>query len=169
MDAVIYNKDATVSDTEALMDKLSQFLHRNHFHIFALKHSLIQLYGHQKDYLTIQLANHVLEHKIKLCNELLEVIDRLDPHAIRLTIYTAVVLYELSLTMIELASRKIKAAPEPEERIEHAKELDTAERHIRRGKDILEYEGDTPEGQKTLEKLEQLDKTLQEVLNLAVI
>jgi len=169
VDTVVYNKDATVRDTEALIDKLSQFLHKNHFHIFSLKYSLIQLIGHHKEYLTVQLAVHVLEQKIKLCKDIMDVIEKLDPHSIRLAIYTAVVLHELALSQIELASRKIKASTEPEEKIEHAKQLDEAEQYIARGKEILENEQDTPEGQKAMEKLEKLDHVLQEVLNLAVI
>lgn len=169
VDNILYNKDAAVFDVESLIDKLSQFLHKNHYHIFGLKHSLIQMYGHVKDYGNAQLPTHILEKKVTMCNDLLSVIQVLDPHAIRLSIYTAIIYYELAYTEIELTQRKLKATTDPEERILHAKSLDLAEEHIKRGKELVAAEIDTPEGQATLDKLTKLDEQIQSVLSQAVI
>lgn len=169
VDNVIYNKNASVRETETLIDKLSQFLHKNHYHIFALKHSLIQLYGHQKEYLPVQLSDSTLERKIKMCNELLAVVQKLDPFTIRLALYTAIILYELSFTLIELGQRKLKGTSDPEEKLKHVKLLDEAERYVGHGRSMLQHEGDTPEGEKTIKLFKELDEKLQELLSVAVI
>lgn len=169
VDAVLYNKEATVFQLESLIDKLTQFLHKNHYHIFGLKHSLIQMYGHTKDYGNAQLPSHILDRKVQICTDLLAVIQLLDPHKIRLAIYTAIIYYELAFTEIELVQRKLKATTVPEERIEHAKQLDAAEEHIKCGKELAEGEIDTPEGQNALDKLVKLDEQLQTVLRQTVI
>lgn len=169
VDLLLYNKEASVHDMESMIDKLSQFLHTNHYHIFGLKHSLIQMYGHVKDYGNAQLPSHILEKKVAMCYELLKVIQVLDPFTIRLAIYTAIIYYELAYTEIELTQRKLKTTTDPEERIQHAKQLDITEEHIKRGKDLVAAEIDTPEGQATLDKLKKLDEQIQSVLSQAVI
>uniref|UniRef100_A0A336MVI7 CSON007919 protein n=1 Tax=Culicoides sonorensis TaxID=179676 RepID=A0A336MVI7_CULSO len=169
VDSVIYNKNASVRETETLIDKLSQFLHQNHYHIFALKHSLIQLYGHQKEYLPVQLSDSTLERKIKMCHELMEVIQKLDPHSIRLALYTSIILYELSFTLIELGQRRLKATSNPEEKIKHAKLLDEAENFLKQGIDSLKHEKNTTEGDKILKQFNELDEKLQKILSNAVI
>lgn len=45
----------SVSMLENLLCRLSTFLHPNHYHIYSIKHSLIQLYGRQPNYMTPEI------------------------------------------------------------------------------------------------------------------
>lgn len=69
----------TVRELDALLTKMSTFLHPNHYHCYAVKHSLIQLYGYQQGYMPAQLTDETLNKKAKMCRELLEVTKNLDP------------------------------------------------------------------------------------------
>jgi hypothetical protein len=85
---------------EALIEKLSQFLHPNHYHLFALKHTLIQLYDEK-------ISNDILSKKFELCDSLLFIVDKLDPFSIRVPMYTAIILYEKFNVIMEQMNRKI--------------------------------------------------------------
>lgn len=110
IDNVIY-KTPNVAAVEALMEKLGNFLHESHYHMFTLKHSLIQLYGNHKDYFIETISMDALRRKLKLCDSLLETLKRLDPHNIRLSIYTAVVLYEKFNSIAEMHRRQLEKIP----------------------------------------------------------
>lgn len=115
------------------------------------------------------MSDSTLERKIKMCYELLDVVQKLDPYSIRLALYTAIILYELSFTLIELGQRKLKATSDPEQKIKHAKLLDEAENHLKQGKNILQNESGTPEGEKTIKQFNELDEKLQKILSVSVI
>jgi hypothetical protein len=100
--------EATVPALEALLGKLSNFLHPNHFHMFTLKHALAQLYGNHRDYAFDSLDVGSLERKIRFCDETLAVVEKLDPGCVRLGVYAAVILYEKCNGMRELMKRKVK-------------------------------------------------------------
>lgn len=89
---VVLSKKPTVLQLETLLTKLSQFLHPNHYLIFSVKHSLIQLLGEDWNEL---VAEKELSKKYKLCLELLSICDKLDPFTIRLSIYVGIILYEM--------------------------------------------------------------------------
>ncbi|KAG5666817.1 hypothetical protein PVAND_014827 [Polypedilum vanderplanki] len=98
--------EATVPAIENLMGKLAHFLHPNHFHLFTLKHALVQLYGNHRDYPFESMTVENLKRKIKYCDELLEAIEKLDPKCVRLSFYMAVVLYEKCNGIRELMNRR---------------------------------------------------------------
>lgn len=102
----IISQSPSVLAIESLIDKLSTFLHPHHYHIFGLKHSLIQLYGNHKDYNIKIIKTEILNRKIQYCDELSGIVNILDPFNIRLSIYTAVILYEKATTIAELKMRK---------------------------------------------------------------
>lgn len=102
----IISKTPSVSAIESLIEKLSTFLHPHHYHMFGLKHSLIQLYGNHKDSNIKNLEINILNEKIKYCDELYGIVQILDPFHIRLSIHTAVILYEKATTIAELKLRK---------------------------------------------------------------
>jgi hypothetical protein len=52
-----------VKNLEELVSKLSMFLHPHHYHLYSIKHSLVQLYGHQYGYQINQLSDQQLERK----------------------------------------------------------------------------------------------------------
>lgn len=107
----VINKTPTVPAVEALMEKLGNFLHPQHYHMFTLKHSLIQLYGNHKDYSIETISTDALRRKLKLCDSLWETLKRLDPHNIRSSIYTAVVLYERFNSIAEMHRRQLEKIP----------------------------------------------------------
>ncbi|CAO1315134.1 unnamed protein product [Diamesa serratosioi] len=103
----IISKSPSVHAVESLIEKLSTFLHPNHYHMFGLKHSLVQLYGNHKDSNIKNLKTDILQKKIQYCDELIGIANSLDPFNIRLSIYTAMFLYEKSTTITELKMRKL--------------------------------------------------------------
>lgn len=95
----------SAKDLEELIDKLSSFLHPNHYHMFSLKHSLLQLYGMHKNSPINKLSDEILLKKLDMCNELMEIVKKFDPYCIRLQIYTGIILYEKYNALMELRKR----------------------------------------------------------------
>lgn len=79
----IQMKGPSVKELETLLEKCLKLLHPNHFHVYAVKHSLVQLIGYQQGYLPKQLTDEQIQKKIKLCRELIDVTDKIDPNACR--------------------------------------------------------------------------------------
>lgn len=160
VDALLLNKDTSVEQVEALIAKLKQFLHPNHYHLFALKHSLIQLYGSKVGYETGTLSEEQLHAKIDMCQELLDIVDVIDPNAIRLSLYTGIVLYELHSATVEVEKRRLDAAKVANEKYNYDA-LYVAERYLVRAKAILENSGDTPQGKKFIESVVRASESLE--------
>lgn len=89
---------------ENLLCKLSMFLHPNHYHLYSIKHSLVQLYGRQPNYISLE----ILDKKIKMCKDLLTLTKMLDPGNARLSLYSAVLNHELNSALV-LKSKKTNA------------------------------------------------------------
>lgn len=89
---VVLSKKPTISQLETVLSKLSNFLHPNHYLLFSVKHSLIQLLGKDWNDLTTEAE---MSKKYNLCEELLNICDKLDPFTIRLSIYVGIILYEM--------------------------------------------------------------------------
>ncbi|RZF49064.1 hypothetical protein LSTR_LSTR008350 [Laodelphax striatellus] len=87
------------------LNKLEQLLHPHHFHCYEVKHLLIQLYGHQDGFSHNDLTMEQINQKIDICRDLLSINKILDPGYSRLSLYTAVLMYELHLALTELQSR----------------------------------------------------------------
>jgi hypothetical protein len=104
-------RETTVPAIESLMEKLSTFLHSNHYHMFTLKHTLIQLYGNHRDYAIETMDESFLKRKLRFCDDLMEIVTLLDPHIIRLSIYTAVILYEKFNAIVEMHRRQLNKIP----------------------------------------------------------
>lgn len=146
VDAAVFKEKPLVKELEELIDKLSQLLHTNHYHLFALKHSLIQLYGHQSGYLPEQMSDELMMKKINLCNEMMKVVDVIDPYSFRLALYTSIILYELSMATMQFNLRKLKRKEGNE--LENCKNMYESKNYLDRAKKILENELDSPQGQK---------------------
>lgn len=69
----------TVRELDPLLNKMLTFLHPNHYHVYALKHSLIQLYGYQQGYTASQITDDCLVKKATMCRELLSITKKIDP------------------------------------------------------------------------------------------
>ncbi|KAH8372800.1 hypothetical protein KR009_005133 [Drosophila setifemur] len=132
------------NEVELLLARLSRMLHPNHFHMFNLKHTLIQLYGSEQGLKLSVLSDLQLDRKLRLCYDLHNVCVRLDPHSIKLAIHVTVILVEVALTLEEQALR----AP--------AKAANLLELALARLKDahmVLDKEKDSVAGKKLLDKL----------------
>ncbi|XP_021942369.1 protein msta [Zootermopsis nevadensis] len=97
---------------EDFLDKYKGALHPANGHILEVKYALSQMYGNMQGFLLSELPDRLLERKINLCTELLEIADVLDPGSTRLR---GVLLYDLQATMVvqakrDLASDKITKA-----------------------------------------------------------
>lgn len=130
-------KAATVPDIEALIEKLFLLLHPNHYHIFTLKHTLIQLYGNHRDFSMETITVDALKRKLHFCDDLLQIVERLDPHNVRLSIYTAVILYEKFNAIAEMHKRQLVEIPCT---------IDDARKCLERAQKILINELDTTQG-----------------------
>lgn len=130
-------KEATVPALESLMEKLSLLLHPNHYHMFTLKHTLIQLYGNHRDFSIETIALDALKRKLHFCDDLLQIVERLDPHNVRLAIYTAVILYEKFNAIAEMHKRQLAKIPCT---------IDDARKCLERAQKILINELDTRQG-----------------------
>lgn len=137
-------KTPNVPALELLLDKLVNFLHPQHYHVFALQHSLIQLYGHHKDYTIESLTVDALKRKLKLCDELLSITGRLDPHSVRLSLYTAVALHEKFNSIAEMHRRQLEEIP-----YTHGQAVDC----LKSAQMILINELDTVEGRQLNDKI----------------
>lgn len=86
----------SITMLENLLCRLSTFLHPNHYHLYSIKHSLIQLYGRQPGYTNLDILNK----KIKMCKDLIEITKALDPGNARLSLYSAVLYHELHSVLV---------------------------------------------------------------------
>lgn len=57
-------QNASVSKLEELIWKLEKLVHKNHYHCYTVKHTLIQLYGREKGYSNCELTEEHLQRKI---------------------------------------------------------------------------------------------------------
>lgn len=144
---------------EQLLEKLSHLLHENHFHLFALKHSLIQMYGHKQGFLLHDLPDVLLEKKIVMCEQLLSIIDHIDPADMRLTLYTGVILYELHLAILEQNRRHVLQGSE-----KNIEALALAQKYLNRGKEALSLNLDIHQGRQLAESFERAAEDLQKLL-----
>lgn len=136
----------TASQVELLLARLSQLLHTNHFHMFNLKHTLVQLYGHEPGLELVTLSDLQLGRKQRLCEELYNVCQQLDPHSIKLAIYVSIILIEMTHTLEERARRQPAEA---------AALLDQAELRLKEAQDVVEKVQDSVAGRKLNDKLQQ--------------
>lgn len=128
---------------EELIEKLSQFLHPTHYHMFTLKHALLQLYGAHKDLPINSLSDEILLKKLDMCNELLQIVHTLDPFAVRIPIYIGILFFEKHNALVELLKRKSNSATdanEPKECLESAQK-------------VLKHENDSVQGKQLNEKI----------------
>lgn len=150
-------KNIAPETIEALIDKLSHLLHENHYHLFALKHTLIQLYGHKPNFKLAELSDRILVRKIALCEELLWILDNIDANTMRLTLYTGIVLYEMHLAILE-QNRRIGGDGTVEV-------LQMAQQCLLRGKEAVSMNADISQGRKLMESFEKAEECLQEALD----
>lgn len=146
VDAATIDRKSNVKELENLIDKFLQLLHKNHYHLFTIKHTLIQLYGHQPGYYPNQMSDELLQKKIDICRELLEVVDIIDPNCIRVAFYTSIILFELHLALIQLTLRN------KSDETANVK-LQEARGYAERAKKVIESEIDSPAGKQLHDRI----------------
>ncbi|KAK5641450.1 hypothetical protein RI129_009997 [Pyrocoelia pectoralis] len=96
----------TVKEMRELLEKILTFLHPHHYHVYSVKHSLLQLYGYQQGYLPNQISDELLIKKSEMCRELINITKAVDPGNARLTLYSGVLYHELFLANAFYVKRK---------------------------------------------------------------
>lgn len=71
--------DGKIQEAEKLIKKFKSVLHPKHVYLTSLRHSLLQLYGRAPGYTFFDLPDILLERKIELCRQVLEVVDVVKP------------------------------------------------------------------------------------------
>lgn len=140
---------------ESLIEKVSNLLHGNHYHLFALKHTLIQLYGRKPNYMLHELTDEKLQRKIEMCEELLYILDRIDSNTMRLTLYTGIVLYELHLGILEQNRRLGDMSVDV---------LELTQQYLKRGRDAVALNADISQGRKLFAAFEKADEHLMHLI-----
>lgn len=158
----LLSRKPTVKQLEALINKLSKFLHPHHYHLFNLKHTLIQLYGTEIGYSLKSLSDSLLNKKLQLCEELYDICQKLDPYTIRLSIYVGIILFEMQTVQIEHGKRLLANATKSEEQFLTALDyFNSAREKLLKAAKILEKELDNVAGSKlsdaVLKSLTELD------------
>ncbi|XP_311564.5 SET domain-containing protein SmydA-8 [Anopheles gambiae] len=145
----VMSRKSSVKEFENLIHKLQNFLHPNHFHLQTLKHSLIQMYGRFPGHRLSELSDEILRTKLKMCHEMLTIIEVLDPESFRLSLYASVILLEQHAALIELHKRQNSLTAS---NVKDA--LSEALQSLVRAKNILRNEMGTLQGKKLMEQIE---------------
>jgi hypothetical protein len=140
-------KTITVKGLEELHEKLAFVLHPNHFHMFNLKHSLIQTYGHQAEFTHDKMTDAQLQRKVAICKELMAVVTVFDPYTIRLALYTSITMHEQCRAEIELLKRELKKDSSASAKQKVAAKMQELLKTLQRSKAIIRNELDLPQGQ----------------------
>ncbi|XP_045126721.1 LOW QUALITY PROTEIN: SET domain-containing protein SmydA-8-like [Portunus trituberculatus] len=99
----------TIDSLEALQKEWLEKVHPNHYHLHAVKHSLLQLYGRtQEKAHTIDKDDihwQEVDKKETACKEFLTVCSRLDPSTAHTAHYVGLTFYEYNKTILQNALR----------------------------------------------------------------
>ncbi|KAK8731259.1 hypothetical protein OTU49_007512 [Cherax quadricarinatus] len=140
----------TIDTLEALQKEWVSRVHSNHYHLHAVKHSLLQLYGRSKEKAaeTEKDEAHWLEiaKKEKACKEFLTVCSRLDPSTAQTIPYVGLTFYEYHKTILQNAQRYFGQRKITTQQLKKRMLLSKA--LLKKATEIFRHEAeDTPEGQ----------------------
>lgn len=114
------------------------------------------MYGHKPNYMLHELSDGILSNKIVMFEQLLDVLDHIDPNTMRLTLYTGIVLYELHLAILERNRRNISNGENTDKTT-----LLLARKYLKRGKEALSLNQDISQGRQLLESCERAENELE--------
>ncbi|KAJ8979859.1 hypothetical protein NQ317_016043 [Molorchus minor] len=144
IDAVEYvNGPKGIEERETIYKRYKSVLHPKNAYMSILRSSLIQLYGKSDGYEIDDLPDILLERKVELCMQLLEVLDVIEPGRSRIR---GIVLYELHGPLMALARHQYQTdtISKEEFKIQLQKAIDTMGKAVK----ILKQEPENlPEGQ----------------------
>ncbi|KAL3272854.1 hypothetical protein HHI36_014315 [Cryptolaemus montrouzieri] len=135
----ILSKQPDLKELEDMLGKLLVFLHSNHYHVYTIKHSLVQLYGRNG-----QVTEDILMKKVEMCDELLGITKKLDPGNARLSMYLAVLLNELYMGKFGLLERKFTK----DTKENFSEDVDNIKKILREASEALKYEIGSASGEK---------------------
>lgn len=95
-----------------------------------------------------------------MCEQLLNILDHIDPNTMRLTLYTGIVLYELHLAILEQNRRHVFIGNESNKSC-----LLLAQKYLCRGKEALSLNQDIIQGRQLYESFQRAENSLQMMLN----
>lgn len=147
----------SVSMLENVLTRLSTFLHPNHYHLYSIKHSLIQLYGRHPSY----NSEEILDKKIKMCRDLINITNTLDPGNARLSLYSAVIHHELHSALV-LKSKKAKSDGSLRTVDEIKPLLDEANVSLQKALSSLKDDVEESAGRRLLEVIEASKRDFEE-------
>ncbi|XP_074040747.1 SET domain-containing protein SmydA-8 [Leptinotarsa decemlineata] len=147
----------TVKELETLLNKMLTFLHPNHYHIYAVKHSLIQLYGYQQGYTPSQITDDCLMRKATMCREILNTNAKIDPGHARIPLYTGVTLHELFQANWLVIKRKWDLGIKTKVK-SMLSLLQESQNCLIQAREVLRNEKDTPAGGKLINLIETSHK-----------
>jgi len=156
----------SIDDIEEFISEKSKVLHPNHYHMVTAKHNLLQMYGRTENCLIQDISEELLQRKVDLCNENLDLLYQLDPNMIRLEVYAAAANFELHLPLLQIAKRKWETGKLSTE--DFREELKKPHACVQKAIGLLRNEGNEmlPEGQlylqatDTMAQLEGFMKTV---------
>lgn len=140
----------TIELLEALQSEWLPRAHVNHYHLHAVKHSLLQLYGRSKEKADEKEkdATHWIEiaKKEKACKEFLTVCSRLDPSTAHTIPFVGLTFYEYHKTILQNSQRLFSQAKLTTQQLKKRMLLSKA--LLKKAMEIFKHEAeDTPEGQ----------------------
>ncbi|KAK7084471.1 hypothetical protein SK128_012409 [Halocaridina rubra] len=140
----------TIETLEALQIDWHSRAHPNHYHLHAVKHSLLQLYGRSKEKADEKEkdAAHWVEiaKKEKACKEFLTVCSRLDPTTAHTIPFVGLTFYEYHKTILQNSQRLFSQAKISTQQLKKRMLLSKA--LLKKAMEIFKHEAeDTPEGQ----------------------
>lgn len=71
----ILARKPVLEQLEEFLNKLLNFLHENHYLVYSIRHSLVQLYGRGD----LEVSDSILKEKSKICEDLISVTRKIDP------------------------------------------------------------------------------------------
>ncbi|XP_064097941.1 SET domain-containing protein SmydA-8-like [Macrobrachium nipponense] len=140
----------TIETLEALQSEWLPRVHPNHYHLHAVKHSLLQLYGRSKEKADQEEkdAAHWIEiaKKEKACKEFLTVCSRLDPSTSHTIPFVGLTFYEHHKTILQNSQRLFSQGKLTTQQLKKRMLLSKA--LLKKAMEIFKHEAeDTPEGQ----------------------
>lgn len=140
----------TIPTLEALQKEWLTRVHPNHYHLHAVKHSLLQLYGRSKEKADENERDEAhwqeIAKKEKACKEFLTVCSRLDPSTAHTIPFVGLTFYEYHKTILQNAQRHFAQAKLTKQQLKKRMLLSKA--LLKKTMEIFKNEADdTPEGQ----------------------
>ncbi|CAL4065040.1 unnamed protein product [Meganyctiphanes norvegica] len=138
----------SIPSLEKLKKEWQKRVHKNHYHLHAVKHSLLQLYGRAKEKTEEKNEEDYkeLEKKEKICKEFLMVCSSLDPSTAHTVSYVGLTFYEYHKTILQFAKRNFTLSKLTTSQLK--KRLLLSKALLKKSMEIFKNEPqDTPEGQ----------------------